>query len=354
MSPVSQSSPTIASPAAIPWRRRVVQSALVLTLGGASILGGPVFAQDGSGGATPAPTAVPTCAMPARATTTSGSATPASAAATSDGTGSSASSGVGSSTPAAATPVATKAATGATDAALTKDLTASATAIADCLTKGDFTTLTLMTGDTYRGELVGSDQPISAEDFADVAPTLAIVPYTIIDLTEATATADGATALVTYRIGNQVRAGEWTFNAAETDGKKIWVLDSETAKAVTKPETAADVTVSIEKNAYTIKPDAISGDEVYFTITNKDKVDHELFVVKLTDGTKVDVLLTTPGPALPKGVSFVGQVTVPAGSDSDLLLTELEPGTYTIVDLLPNADGLPNLSGGMTATFTVK
>jgi hypothetical protein len=37
-----------------------------------------------------------------------------------------------------------------------------------------------------------------------------------------------------------------------------------------------------------------------------------------------------------------------------LLLSGLQPGEYTIVDLLPNAEGLPNLMGGMEITFTVE
>ncbi|MGN6030094.1 MAG: hypothetical protein ACTHQE_00380 [Thermomicrobiales bacterium] len=345
-------SQSISSPATQPWRRRVVQSALVLTLGGASILGGPVLAQDGSGGATPAPTAAPTCTVPTR--TASGSATPATSRAATTAAASPAASPADG-TPAAATPVATTtpSTSGESDAVLTKDLTQSATAIADCLTKGDFATLATITGDTYRGQLVGADEALSAEDFAAIAPSLAVIPYTIVDVADASSTSDGATATVTYRIGNQVRSGEWTFTTGSVGGKNVWVLDSETAKAVAKPAEAAESTVTIAKNAYTIKPDAFTGGEVFFSITNKDKVDHELFVVRLSDGAKVDVLLTTPGPGLPKGVTFVGQVTVPAGSDSELLLTDLAPGTYTVVDLLPNDQGLPNLSDGMSATFTV-
>jgi hypothetical protein len=53
-------------------------------------------------------------------------------------------------------------------------------------------------------------------------------------------------------------------------------------------------------------------------------------------------------------VSYIGQATVPAGSNGTLLLSGLQPGTYTIVDLLPNAEGLPNLGDGMETTFTVE
>lgn len=240
------------------------------------------------------------------------------------------------------------------DATLAAELTLSADAIADCLSKGDFTTLTSMTGDTFRGQLAGSDTPISADDFAEIAPSLAVVPYTIAQVDGAHANGSTATATVIYLIGNQVRTGEWAFTKETVGGQAVWALDKETPQKVTKPGSAIAATVTIQKNAYTFDPATIDGSDVFFTITNKDQVDHELFVIKLDAGVETDVLLTTPGPGLPHGVTFVGQVTVPAGDDGELLLVDLAPGTYQVVDLLPNEQGLPHLSDGMEGSFTVK
>jgi len=351
-----------------PWRHRALQATLALTLGGSSMLGAGVatMAQDGSGGATPIPTPAATCTVPdlsaARpqvqptasptATTTvaptrTAPASPAASPASGTPVGSVAASPVAT-TPPAASPAAE------TPDSLQAELTLSANAIADCLTKGDFTTLSTITGDTFRGQLLGAGEAVSAEDFTEIAPSLAVIPYTIVQVDDASESGSTATATVTYLIGNQVRIGEWSFTRETVGGKEVWALDQETDQAVTKPGTATAATVTIQDNAYTFDPKTIEGDEVFFTIANKDKEDHELFVVKLASGTDVDVLLTTPGPGLPEGVTFVGQVTVPAGSEGSLLLTDLQPGTYQVVDLLPNAQGLPHLSDGMEATFTVK
>ena len=353
-------SPSIA--AARPWRRRALQAALALTIGASGLLGaGAAIAQDGSGGATPIPTPSTTCTLPNLAVISKPAtpATPATKTVTipvtavaSPAGGTPEASPAASPSVAATTPAASPAA--GPDATLTAELTASANAVADCLTKGDFTTLASITGDAYRGQLVGADGPISAEDFADVAPSLAVVPYTIAQVDGASASGSTATATVVYLIGNQVRVGEWTFTKETVDGEAVWALDKETPQEVTKPGSAASATVTIQQNAYTFDPATIEGNEVFFTITNKDKVDHELFVVKLDKGIETDVLLTTPGPALPDGVTFVGQVTVPAGGSGELLLTDLAPGTYQVVDLLPNDQGLPHLSDGMEGSFTIK
>lgn len=321
------------------------------------------MAQDGSGGATPIPTPAASCTVPdlasvkpaATATATVGATATATAPASpaaSPASGTPGASPVASATATTTTPAESPVASH--DDTLAAQLTLSANAVADCLTKGDFTTLASFTGDDYRGQLVGADQPISADDFAGLAPSLSVIPYTIVQVEGVSASGSNATATVTYLIGNQVRIGEWAFTKEKVGGKDVWALAKETPQAVTRPGSAQESTITIKNSAYTLKPDTIEGTDVFFAITNDDAVDHEVFVVKLAKDTKVDVLVTTPGPGLPAGVTFVGQVTVPAGSDSELLLSGLEPGTYQIVDLLPNDQGLPHLSDGMEATFTVK
>ena len=48
------------------------------------------------------------------------------------------------------------------------------------------------------------------------------------------------------------------------------------------------------------------------------------------------------------------RVQTDESSVSTAALTSKVRGTYTIVDLLPNAQGLPNLSDGMSITFEVQ
>jgi len=49
----------------------------------------------------------------------------------------------------------------------------------------------------------------------------------------------------------------------------------------------------------------------------------------------------------------VGQETIPAGETRTLVFVDLAPGTYTVVCLLPDEDGVPHVALGETATFTV-
>ncbi|MGB3329221.1 MAG: hypothetical protein WBA46_09725, partial [Thermomicrobiales bacterium] len=70
------------------WRRRALQSTLALAIGGTSLFGTAVMAQDGSGGATPIPTPAASCTIPDLAsvkpvaTTTATATLPATVAAT--------------------------------------------------------------------------------------------------------------------------------------------------------------------------------------------------------------------------------------------------------------------------------
>jgi len=78
-----------------------------------------------------------------------------------------------------------------------------------------------------------------------------------------------------------------------------------------------------------------------------------LLVLHLADGMTIDSLLKHSGPDLPDGVTYMGQVTIPARSSGNLVLVGLKPGTYSIVDLLPAENGVPHLAVGMQATLTI-
>ena len=322
-----------------PWRQRILTGALTLALTGGVLTGAPVLvaAQDGTGAATPTPPS--NCVVPVASA--SGVSETSAIAATPAGTAVAA-------TPAAvASPVAVS--------GLQDDLAATAKAITSCLSEGNAEGLVKLTSDTFRGQLFGSDEPISASDYIALSKSLTKIPYAVLAVAEATNSGnDTATATVTYTIGKQVRTGEWSFTRAEIDGHAAWVLESETPTAVEAPATAAKVDVTIKGNAFTLSNAKLSSGDVAFSVKNEDKEDHEMFVVQLSSGTKVDALLTNPGPGLPKGVIFIGQVTVPAGSEGELVLTGLGKGTYTVVDLLPGEEGTPHLSAGMSTTFTVE
>jgi hypothetical protein len=120
------------------------------------------------------------------------------------------------------------------------------------------------------------------------------------------------------------------------------------------PANTATLEVTVKDNAYSLKDAKVSGPSVAISATNNDTVDHEVLVLRLEGDATTKSLLQSPGPSLPEGITFIGQITVPAGETGTLLLSGLQPGEYTMVDLLPNAEGLPNLMGGMEVTFTVE
>jgi plastocyanin len=340
-------------PARPSWpRRALLATTLSLTLAG-GIAGGAglATAQDGTGAATPTPPSackvVPVStgdlASPSASPEVSPEASPMASPV-----------GARPSAAPSASPVSLELESTADDA-LTQDLEAAATAIAGCLSDGNYETLATMTSDTYRGQLFGTNSPLDAATFAELAPALPRVAYQILSVEDATATGEStATATVTYEVSHQLRSGEWAFTQQEAGDETVWVLDSETAQPTEVPSGAASIDVKIGANAYTLSTSSVSGRSVALKGTNSDSSDHEMLVLRLADGLTTKDLLEAYGPSLPEGVAFIGQATIAAGSEGTLVLTGLQPGTYTIVCLLPDENGTPHLVNGMETTFTVK
>lgn len=287
---------------------------------------------------TPSPTPVPTARIGRDASpVASPVASPASGRATPAGTG----------TPAAI-------ATPAVDP-LTAELLSASTTITSCLSERNVEIFTAITTDVYRGQQFGTDAPIPAEVYAQLAPTLLPIEYRIVDLRDITVVdADTVTTLVTYTAAYQLRTNVWAFRQDRVDGLLAWVLADEEGAAVRIPDGAVTLDLAIQDNAYTLSSDEAASANVALNLSNLDGVDHEALVLRLPEGTGSEMLLENPGPALPDGVAFIGQATVPAGAEGVLVLANLPSGTYTIVCLLPDEDGLPYLSSGMETTFTVK
>lgn len=283
-----------------------------------------VAAQDGTDAATPAVAAIQCAIVPAGSMATPSAST-------------------------AATPVASPIA----DDALTEDLTSAAGMVIDCLSGADHETLVQVTGDEYRGQLLGMDEPLSDDDFLELAAMLPTLPYELIDVRDGNASGENeATAVVEYRVAHQLRVSTWTFERADVDGEQVWTLVSEEPMAVDAPSNAAAVDVTANDDGYTLDENEVEGDSVVLNVTNEGDEIHEVLVLKLENGTTTDDVLRSTD-ALPTGAVYIGQVTVPAGGEGELVLVDLEPGTYTIVDLLPSADGTPNLQNGMEATLEV-
>lgn len=320
---------------------RIITGGIGLSLAGGLSLGTPMpgAAQDGTGAATPTPPSA--CAIPITAIDLADPPTAEVSPAVET-----------------ASPVASPVVAEATEAAadpLTAELLGAANTIAGCLNERNVETYTKITSDDYRGELFGLDEPLSAEAYGELASTLPSIDHRIVELSDVTIVDDTtATATVTYVMAYQQRTATWTFVQARVDGLQAWVLDREELLAPVAPAGAEEVTIEITDNQYDLSSESISTPDIVFSLTNTDDIDHEALVLRFAGDTTTDDLLRSPGPTLPQGVTFIGQATVPAGADGTMVLADLPAGTYTIVCLLPDEEGLPHLSSGMAAEFTVE
>jgi plastocyanin len=208
---------------------------------------------------------------------------------------------------------------------------------------------------TFRGQLVGSTQPLSGSDYVTLAETFPRIDYSILEVESPTLVDDTtATADVVWTLANQVRSDRWTFTISNVQGVTMWTVDEATAGTLTPSLESTPIFTTISQDRYSLLPGTVAGDTVLFEVANNDSVAHELLVLRLDDGISTDVLLQTPGPQLPVGVTMIGQATIAGDGEGQLLLTDLEPGVYTIVCLLPDETGVPHLADGMETTFTVE
>ncbi len=227
--------------------------------------------------------------------------------------------------------------------------------IGSALSEGRFDDAASRTSPLFRGQLVGDARPLQATTFAALASTFPDTDYRIVEIDNvALIDEQTASAGVIWQIGHQVRVDRWTFVRERVQGIEMWVIDRAEPGTLEPSREAAEIEVTIADNRYALAPGTVSGDAVAFRVTNEDDATHELLVLRLDEGIGTDTLLTTPGPELPEGVTFIGQGTIAPNATGELLLANLEPGTYTIVDMLPDAEGLPHLAAGMTTTFEIE
>lgn len=242
--------------------------------------------------------------------------------------------------------------------AFVKDLRSVADALAACLSDGSAGTVVDLATETYLGQLYAGGAPLSTAEFLDLAPALDPVPVRILDLEDARGRGgETATATVTSVVGNQLMREEWRFvqqpTAERPPGESAWRVDGAEPLAPTPPRGAAALDVTLAEYSIAIAGPAVGAD-VVLTGTNLGAEDHEMLVLRFDDGFTTGDLMRAAGPSLPDEVRWVGQATVPAGATADLVLTGLEPATYTVVCLLPTDRGTPHLALGMAATFVVE
>lgn len=255
-------------------------------------------------------------------------------------------------------PAATPVATADPLAPLTAELTEVTYALAACLSEGEAELVAALATERYLGQLYGGDMPLPRDDYLALAAELDPVPTEIRAITGvATDGDDRATAAVTSVVGRQLLVSRWTYRRApeaeREEGQSRWQVDREEPLPFEPPTGTPELAVTIADYSFGLDETTVSGPDVVLSGQNSGDQDHELLVLRLDDGLTTQDLLRGTGPGLPDGVTYIGQATVPVAERVDLVLVDLEPGTYTLVCLFLTPDGIPHLALGMEAAFTV-
>jgi hypothetical protein len=224
---------------------------------------------------------------------------------------------------------------------------------AACRSAGDYATMSRLVTEKYLGAVFGGGPRLSRPAFLELAVALPLVSVRFRDFDDLSLPDDGeARANVKWIVGNQLVFERLTF-VEEERRPGSWLIDTTSPLRVRPPRDHAEIEVSISGNRY--DPAALTADQstVEINVENGDEEDHELLVLALPAGRTPSQLLLQPGPSLPSGVTYIGQVTIPGQAKGNIVLVNLKPGTYQIVDLLPSENGVPHLSLGMAGTLTI-
>lgn len=265
-----------------------------------------------------------------------------------------------------ASPVATPVATIAipADPATTAAIGAVVDAIAACQTAGFPPQFVDLVTPGFLSQLYGGGGFLTREAFLRLAPDLPAAPGYVQAIDDIRLTSPrSAQARIDFVTGNQVQSGVWSFawstagqdatGDPDAEGIGSWQASDIAWAAPTVPDGASTLDLRMTDGAYAPATATIDGPDVAITVTNGGREDHEALVLRLDQGARPEDLLSQPGPGLPPGFAFAGQVAIPAGATGSLVLVGLQPGSYAVVDLLPDADGVPHLASGMAATITV-
>lgn len=286
----------------------------------------PAFAEDGTSGSEPTPTT--TCELVASTWSNDPGATPV-----------------------AATPVATPIAD--TEAELQKDAKTSIEAILACMSNNDSESLIKVTSPEFRGQWLGIGGPVSDADLPALLSMLPALPYQLIEIQNPVVEDTQLSTTVVYTVGRQVLTADWTLHQQTVDGQRLWVVQGESLMPTVKPENASILNIAISDEGYTFTPTEVTGAEISIVVANSGANPHEVLILRTPPGMTAGEIAAAP-TGIPNGATFIGQATVPAGESGTMVLTNVRPGTYTVVDLLPDANGIPNVSNGMIGTFEVK
>jgi hypothetical protein len=222
----------------------------------------------------------------------------------------------------------------------------------NCTSQSQISTLETLVTDTLLSQVYAGGDALSHDDLIAIASVTVVPQQQLLAFDNLQKSGDSITAEVIYTSGNQLLHERWTF-VKDASGSG-WVLDAEETLPALTQEGASVTTVTIRDNGLKTNPREVKGPNVVIHSTNGDKVAHEVLVLRLPAGATTELLLEQPGPNLPDGVDFIGQVTVPAGGEALLPLIDLADGNYVVVDMLLDGNGTPYLANGYKARLIVQ
>lgn len=252
----------------------------------------------------------------------------------------------------------------AVDSASGEQIEALVNSLAACLTTGNAETVAQLVTDRYLADAYGAGERLTKEDYLALAPSAPVIPVSVVFIGQMSfASSDTAVAQVVTVQGNQLRTEEWTFlfrqsrdvsaTPTATSGEGHWLVHQVAVQSSSAPQGAAEMKAVQSDYAIELTPSTVKGSDLVVTVQNTGKETHEFLALKLDAGASLDQLIRPTSDVFPTNMHIIGQETVPAGETRTLVFVDLQPGTYTVVCLLPDADGVPHLALGETATFTV-
>lgn len=238
------------------------------------------------------------------------------------------------------------------DAATANDLQKLTFAVMNCTSQSQIAILETLVTDTFLSQAYAGGGALSHDDLIAIASVTVVPEQRLLAFDNLQQNGDSITAEVIYTSGNQLIHERWTF-VKSADGSG-WLLDSEATLPALTQAGASVTTATIRDNGMKTNPREVAGPNVVIHSVNSDKVAHEVLVLRLPIGATTELLLEQPGPNLPDGVDFIGQITVPAGGEALLPLIDLAPGNYVLVDMLLDGNGTPYLANGFKARLIVE
>lgn len=154
---------------------------------------------------------------------------------------------------------------------------------------------------------------------------------------------------VTYTVG-AMQGHERFFLAEQSDG--MLLVDASPELPVAVPENATVISGEMADYEFILSESSAPAGTVAFEVANTGEYPHELVVLQLPEGVTIEQLFADE--SLFAQVQFFGFTYADPEQDAPpLVLSDLQPGVYTLICFIDEPEGIPHVMRGMVAEFTV-